>query len=177
MFLFTHCAIHYLTGSGRVAILLTEERARELVQMPKKLLRPGEFAWRYNAPPRPAREGKRVRVANSRLLTARLIGIGTREVFVLTGNSNGRYGFTLEWREHKLTRIDSSPDHKNDDCDGVKGEVFNGPHVHYYVPGHKLDFAYATTGYDQSDVVSGLQFFLKLCNVHVAPDLQEVLTL
>jgi hypothetical protein len=145
--------------------------------MPKKLLRPSEFAWRYNPPPRQARSGKRVRVSNPRLLTARLIGVGTREVFVLTGNANGRYGFALEWREHKLVRVDSNPEHKNDDRDGVRGEIFNGPHVHYYVPGHGVNFAYATTEYDQSDVVSGLRFFLKLCNVHGAPDLQEVLTL
>ena len=98
-------------------------------------------------------------------------------MFLLSGNSNGNFGFTLKWQEFGLARIDSEPVHRNPPTAGGDREFLNGPHIHYYVPGYGLSFARPTDAFDQTDLNGALRFFLKHCNVVDAPSLQEVLAL
>jgi hypothetical protein len=162
-----------------VALLLTEARAKELVSLPKRVLKDTEFSWQAALPPEGTPlPGKKVRVINPRVIKTRLLQVGGREVFLLSGNANGSHGFQLYWGDTVLVRINSTPDHTNPPGPfGEPGEEFKGPHVHYFVPGRGLRFAYGTTEFDQRDVDSGLSFFLKLCNVQSVPPLQEVMLL
>lgn len=160
-----------------MGLLLTEQRARELVQMPKRLVRSSEFAWQTLEPPKPVKPGKKVRVRHPRALKARLIEVGGREQFVLSGDANGSFGFNLTWQDIGLTRIDSQPLHRNPAPAGTPREQLNGPHVHYFVPGYGLANAYLTAEFDQSDIYNALSFFLRHCNVQNVPDLQEAFAL
>lgn len=150
--------------------------------MPKRLLRPGELAWHYVPPPvtkapRKGRKPRGVRPRNAYHLKARLIQSGGREIFLMTGQKNGSFSFTLKWGDYDLARIDCGPTHRLPKETGEPDRFVHGPHVHYYVAGHALDHAYATEDYSFDDVNGALAFFLRHCNVVNPPPLQEVLRL
>lgn len=164
-----------------MAELLTTDRAAELLAMPKRMLNPAEFSWHYTQPPTGAAlaagTGKRTRGSNARQLHVRLIELGGRQKFLLSGTSNGSFSFTLKWSDFDLARIDTGYKHRNPTPSGAPREFIYGAHVHYYVAGHSLDFAYESAEYSQEDVNGALAFFLRHCNVVDAPDLQEMLRL
>lgn len=163
-----------------MATLLTTERAAVLLSMPKRLVRDSELAWKYAPPPipslRPGRKKKGVRVQNAYLLKARLIEIGGREGFLLTGTKNGSFSYTLKWGGFDLARIDCGRRHRIQRI-GEPDRFVHGPHVHVYVAGEGLNNAYETDQYSYDDPVAALAFFLRHCNVVNPPDLQEVLRL
>lgn len=155
--------------------LLTTERAAELVAMPKRLFRESDLAWQPLDPPKP-KPGKKYRASNARQLRARLIGQSARDTFLLVGNANGSFSFTLKWQDQDLARIDTNPRHPYQDAPGEPRQYVHGPHVHYFVAGRGLDYARATHEYTFDDPNGALQFFLRHCGVHGAPPVQETLT-
>lgn len=164
-----------------MSVLLTTERAAELLAMPKRLLKEQELAWQYVPPPvlPPKKGGKprKMRFTNAYHLKARLIEAGGRELFLLTGAKNGSFSFTLKWGEYDLARIDCGVRHSLPKEPGEPDRFVYGPHVHYYVAGHGLRHARETTEYSYTDVNGALAFFMRHCNVVNPPPLQEVLKL
>lgn len=154
--------------------LLTTERAADLLALPKRVVRETDFAWQPVEAPR-SRPGKRNRVQNSRILRVRLLGIDSRESFLLVGNSNGSFSFTLKWQDYDLARIDCGRRHPLPRRPGEPRTFVRGPHVHVFVAGHALDHAIATSEYSFDDVTGALRFFLRHCNVVNVPPIQEAL--
>ena len=142
--------------------------------MPKRLLRPSDFAW-LPIEPQPRKPGKKYRATNARILRVRLIALDSRDTFQLLGNANGTFSFTLRWQDYDLARIDTNPRHPLPAASGQPHKFIRGPHIHYFVAGHSLDYARATTEYDFVDPNGALHFFMRYCGVKDIPALQETL--
>lgn len=142
--------------------------------MPKRLIRASDFAW-FPIEPLKRKPGKRYRATNARILRVRLISVSSRDTFLLIGNANGSFSFTLRWQDYDLTRIDTNPRHPLPREGGGPQQYVYGPHVHYFVAGHGLDHARPTTEYNFADVNGALQFFMRHCGVTNIPPLQETL--
>jgi hypothetical protein len=154
-----------------MAELLTQERADFLSRMPKRIIRPDEFAWH----PLAATDSRGA--SRSRIMRVRLLGEDSRESFLLIGAANGSFSFKLKWNKVELCRVDSAYRHKLPKQRGDPTEFIYGPHVHYFVPGHGVEHAFPTTEYDSDDPLSALSFFLRHCAVQDYPPLQEILEL
>jgi hypothetical protein len=109
------------------------------------------------------------------VLSAKLISLESRDTFELFGNSNSNFSFTLRWQDVDIARIDTGRRHPLPKKAGEQTIFVYGPHIHYFVPGHGLDYARATTNYSFSDPLGALQFFLSYCGVTDIPPLQETL--
>ncbi|MBA4158300.1 MAG: hypothetical protein H0X65_12590 [Gemmatimonadetes bacterium] len=164
-----------------MSVLLTAERAAELVEMPKRLVKATELSWHFVPAPVPMgkqRPGKKKpRFQNAYSMKAHLIEVNGRTRFLLTGNKNGSFSFTLTWGDYPIARIDCGARHRLPREPGEPDRFVYGPHVHYYVPGYGLEHAYATTEYSYGDANAALSFFLRHCNVVNPPPVQEVLGL
>lgn len=144
--------------------------------MPKRIIRDSDVAWvPLDSPNR--KPGKNYRARNARLIRIRLIAEESRETFLIVGTANGRFSFTLKWREHDLARIDCGRRHAFRERAGASREYVEGPHIHYFVAGHGLDYARTTSEYSFDDVNGALVFFARHCGVLRLPPVQETLRL
>lgn len=144
--------------------------------MPKRILKGSDVAWMPLESPN-RKPGKRYRAQNARLIRIKLIAEESRESFLIVGNSNGSFSFTLKWRDHDLCRIDCARIHGFRERAGAPREYVEGPHIHYFVAGHGLDYARATSEYTFDDVNGALVFFARHCGVLRLPSVQETLRL
>jgi hypothetical protein len=154
--------------------LLTEEKAAQLVAMPKRFVRPADFAWLPVVPQAKA-PGKVYRPTNPRIINAKLIALETRDNFELFGNSNRHFSFTLRWQDVDIARIDTNRRHPLPKKPGERTVYVHGPHIHYFVPGHGTDYAMSTSAYSFDDPLGALLFFMGYCGVAEIPPLQETL--
>ena len=142
--------------------------------MPKRILRELEVAWSPLERPAP-KPGKKYRAQNARRIRIRLIAEDSRDVFELVGNSNDKFSFTLKWQDYDLARIDTNPRHPLPRRTGEVQSYVDGPHLHYFVAGHGLDFANATSEYSFDDPNGALGFFARHCGIRQLPPVQETL--
>jgi len=144
--------------------------------MPKRILRESEVAWQPLAQPKRL-PGKGYRSNNARIIRVRLLAMSSRDSFLLVGTANGSFSFTLKWQDYDLARIDCGRRHHLPKVQGKPDEYVHGPHVHYFVAGHGLDFAGETSGYSFSDVNGALAFFMRHCGITNIPPIQEAFRL
>lgn len=142
--------------------------------MQKRVIRGSDVAWLPLDRPAP-KAGKRYRALNARRIRIRLIAQESRDTFLLVGTSNDKFSFTLKWQDYDLARIDTGPRHRLPGIAGEPSQFVHGPHIHYFVAGHALDYARATREYSFDDVNGALLFFARHCGVINLPPVQETL--
>jgi hypothetical protein len=145
-----------------------------LVAAPKRVVKETEVAWQPVEQPN-RKPGKRYRAQNARIIRVRLLALDSRDSFLLVGTSNGSFSFTLKWQDYDLARIDCGERHHLPKMPGELDKYVYGPHVHYFVAGHGLDYARETGSYSFHDVNGSLRFFLQHCGVVDVPPVQEAL--
>lgn len=127
--------------------MLTQEERETLYRAEKTVLgdtliwQPGQGSWKLAAP----------------------VFLGTGEELILYGvKSPRRFGFALRTRRKELIRRWDFKRHTNPD-----GEVFTGPHKHYWTPEFGEEMAYTVDDVPTGDFNEALLAFLAECNIQI----------
>jgi hypothetical protein len=157
--------------------LLTRDRADALVALPKRIVRPTDFAWKGQLlPSDAASKTYRESVVAPLAIEFHLVSLETRDRFQIKGYRNADFGYNLVYQTgDALRRIDSSLVHGyRDPASGRKIEV-EGPHLHVFIEGRNLHVAEKIAWYSFDDPEGALVAFLEYCNVLDRPPLQRAM--